>query len=306
MDISEAYAVLGASPEDDDAALKHRFHQKMKEVHPDVAGTHSHHDAHRVNEAYEMLRKRRETIQQTRYKAKPAPRWKGPVVHNAFAPRDLYSGFSAYGEESIIATGRYLWDPELESFSLLLVSLNRLTSRLMEQVIGKRGSRHPDPGSLYAPLFHLLARQYIHPLYALRKLFSPESTSEEGDIYAFAAVLGAGNTSQSRQVAALNQGDLLYPAMVKNSRLYVNDGHGNPLGYLSFDDDVLYYLIVPILQAKACQVKITVRSSVGKKQRGISRVGITLRLRLKSGIEEIPSPDLNANIQRLLSTLAYS
>jgi len=53
-------------------------------------------------------------------------------------------------------------------------------------------------------------------------------------------------------------GSFLYPAGVSNHRLYLRNNGGQIAGYLSFKDDRLYYVIIPLFEQKKAQVKIVV------------------------------------------------
>lgn len=50
-------------------------------------------------------------------------------------------------------------------------------------------------------------------------------------------------------------GSTLYPAGVSNHRLYLRNKSGQIIGYLSFKDDRLYYVIIPLLEQNKAQVK---------------------------------------------------
>lgn len=51
---------------------------------------------------------------------------------------------------------------------------------------------------------------------------------------------------------------VIYPAGITNHRLYVRNRSGEILGYLSFKDDRLYYVVIPLFEQKAVQVKMQV------------------------------------------------
>lgn len=54
----------------------------------------------------------------------------------------------------------------------------------------------------------------------------------------------------------LKSGMTVYPAGVRRHRLFLRTKEGNEIGYLSFPDDRLYYVIVPLFEQKRVQVKI--------------------------------------------------
>ena len=56
----------------------------------------------------------------------------------------------------------------------------------------------------------------------------------------------------------LRAGMTLYPQSLKNHRLYLKTKSGNAAGYISFRDDRLYYIIIPLLEQKRAQVKVQI------------------------------------------------
>ena len=50
----------------------------------------------------------------------------------------------------------------------------------------------------------------------------------------------------------------LYPLAVRNHRLFLQTGSGKTAGYLSFRDDRLYYIVIPLLEHRRAQVKIEI------------------------------------------------
>lgn len=62
---------------------------------------------------------------------------------------------------------------------------------------------------------------------------------------------------------APEEGALLSPAGLRRHRLYLKDPSGQLLGYLSFPDDRLYYVIIPLFEQRRVQVRIQVQESPG-------------------------------------------
>ena len=54
-----------------------------------------------------------------------------------------------------------------------------------------------------------------------------------------------------RHSFSLKPGDLLYPAGIRKHRLYLKNRGGHELGYLSFHDDRMYYIVVPLLDGES-------------------------------------------------------
>ena len=204
---AEAMRLLGATAQDDLKTIKKKFRAKMKLAHPDARAMQAVHDmsqAQKLNEAYELL-KNRHSKKHTHGKHKEKestwedffsfyaydePEWEAPeweftsIEHEAaYQERVVYRYEwydSASGQYRRVTTGKYLWNPDCEEFSLLLFSLNQLAQQLLsneeEQNNRSVSSRERDFAytvnrqQFQLRLFHYLAVQYIQPQYALQKL----------------------------------------------------------------------------------------------------------------------------------------
>ena len=64
----------------------------------------------------------------------------------------------------------------------------------------------------------------------------------------------------------INAGETLYPAALRQHRLYIKNHAGKELGYLSFPDDRFYYIVIPLFEQKRARVKIqAAETPPGKK-----------------------------------------
>ena len=100
---------------------------------------------------------------------------------------------------------------------------------------------------------------------------------------------------------AVNTGEPLYPSAVKNHRLYLRNQAGQELGYLSFSDDRLYYLVIPLFEQKRVQVKVLAAEIKTEKKRHTVRyqkLDLWVKL-LKKDISRLPE-SLNLQIETLL------
>lgn len=57
---------------------------------------------------------------------------------------------------------------------------------------------------------------------------------------------------------SLPSGMVLYPAGIKKHRLFLQTSQKQAVGYVSFKDDRLYYILIPLLEQKRAQVKISI------------------------------------------------
>jgi hypothetical protein len=93
---------------------------------------------------------------------------------------------------------------------------------------------------------------------------------------------------------SLAKGEKLYPAGIQKHRLYLKNKAGQKVGYLSFTDDRMYYVIIPLFEQKAVQVKIQV-SEVGSKYK---KLHLWLKLH-DDAISKMPE-NLNMQIEELI------
>lgn len=302
MTIEEAETILGVNIADDERMIKMRFRRLMSKYHPDVVQSdHPRHlkKAQLINEAYGVLQKNSAQRKKIRQEEKK-PVWNGTIIPQAFRERTIYmlDGIWEEAEQYYFAVvkGRYAWDPDLEEFSCLIHSLNEVAMELLEEAekqIGIYALSEWEQNELRFPyqvkLFHLLARQFINPLHCLKKLANAIKVDEQGrEIYCFEALL-------KTQGEKLSTGSLIYVAALTKNRIMMRDGEGNSLGHLSFQEDSLYYVIIPILQKKNAQVKCVVKQNGNRKSKA------HFYLRLKQEIEEERPANLNLQIAEVLN-----
>lgn len=359
MTINEARQILGVTDQDDLKAVKSGFRKRMARYHPDAVGAETEEvlkRAQAINEAYTLLRKvlagadgepegtddKTYESRETRKRAasrkdrtgagKKEPEeesaWAGRIMADAFVERRIYRPLflSAWEEEAAgyqeVAKGRYVWDPDLESFPCFLRSINEAAVELLEEVEQQR-RRAEQPETDRFPfqirLFHLLAGQFIPPVSCLRKLARPEMTDTAGrEIYRLRAFLGTKERRDSkmgRALSRLEKGELLYVAALKEERLMAADSEGTRLGPLSFAEDRWYYVVFPLLMAHAAQVKLVVDGVTGRRagsRLGGSysvRVDVDMYLRMdlpaEPGWEPAPDPDRDRHIRRVLEDYGH-
>ena len=104
----------------------------------------------------------------------------------------------------------------------------------------------------------------------------------------------------------LQKGELLYPSSLRKHRLYLKNHHGQEMGYLSFPDDRLYYILIPLFEQRRVQVRIRMaaKGRAREKSAGCRKLSLWIRLsdRNQSGLPE----NLNLQIERLLEAYRLS
>jgi hypothetical protein len=230
-------------------------------VHPDVLdpalGELPYH-AHEINTAYALLKKRygksgkiAQPASKKRADQKHSPSvWNAPVNEYAFTDRDVLQNVEDYDGTVLgnfcVATGKYLWTPE-EDFPLFLLSMYQCSKRLLDEIdaalgrtenLSARGKVQPELNYLLATLLASLVKEK-----------SPASGGNR--IFYILAML-----ETSYPYVNLSEGEPLIPSRLKSHRLYLKNHSGNELGYLSFVDDRLYYVVIPLFEQKKVQIKV--------------------------------------------------
>ena len=74
-------------------------------------------------------------------------------------------------------------------------------------------------------------------------------------------------SSSSRRSVLPAEGDYLFPAGIRDHRLYLKNAAGQELGYLSFRDDRMYYILIPLFEQRRVRVRIRVTGAPMSKGR---------------------------------------
>ena len=215
-----------------------------------------------------------------------------------------------------ISRGRYLWTVE-EDFPLFLLSMYRCSKQILEEEDAVRpqhaaravfgvwetdSARDPSPSRpglsaglrsrVQAELAYLLAQQFIDGTALLGELAKERTEDAAGrEIYFMPAML-----ERSGRTAA-KSGEVLYPSRIQKHRLYLKNREGRELGYLSFADDRLYYVVIPMFEQRSAQVKIR----AAEKPEGKRYQNLELWLRLAGKQNGGMPENLNLQIEKLLA-----
>lgn len=272
----KACQILGIAIDADMAEIKKVYRQLMHQVHPDTDAFHTieyAYTAQEINEAYAFLCKtcntqaasnstRTENASSTPPKRK---HWNAPLNPTAYTERNIYHYVEDYDcsiiGNIVLDTGKFLWQPE-EAFPLFLKSIMECSKKLLDQAEQESGYA-PNPSrraETQAKLVYLLAQQFIDASETLKLLVKP-SVKETCNIYHIPAML-----ELSLQAPALPAGATLYPAAITRHRLYLKSSDGQNAGYLSFHDDRLYYIVIPLFEQHRAQVKIRIAKEQQQKK----------------------------------------
>lgn len=108
--------------------------------------------------------------------------------------------------------------------------------------------------------------------------------------------------------SVLQTGETLYPSGIRRHRLYLKDRTGQELGYLSFGDDRLYYVVIPLFEQRRVRVRIRAAGQMENRHSRTARTGagagryqrLHLWLKLAERQEGGMPENLNLQIERLL------
>ena len=278
MNKMQARKILGLDGSEDEREIKKKYRKLMHKNHPDSAGTDANSDvAAKINTAYELLmkdfsgpEKKKSTI-----KRRAKKQWNGKENPNAYCARPIFHDVEDAEGKSIgtieIARGKYVWTKD-EEFSLFLRSVYVTSKELLENARPSLFFELPDviKQKYLAELTYLLTGQFVDSLISLKELGIMDTDSYRID----AMVELEGNAP------TLKLGDILFPAGVSNHRLYLRNKSGQIIGYLSFKDDRLYYVIIPLFEQKKAQVKMVVTDTIMKTKAMKRYANLNLWVRL--------------------------
>lgn len=310
MTIKEAYQVLGLPSGTGLTEIKKKYRTLMMQVHPD-ASIHidaAHNTAQEINTAYALLKEKlsadtKKESHRTKghKKQKQTTAWNSPVNKNAYREREVLQYVEDHDGTVIgnfcIARGKYMWTTD-EDFSLFLLSLYQCSKQILDEIDTQcnREDTPPDRPSFQAELTYLLAQQFISQTALLKELAKEEKAGPDGQpVFYIPSMLEA-----SGRPLSLKPGDELYPARISRHRLYLQNQAGLEAGYLSFADDRLYYIIVPLFEQKAVRIKIRVAEKQPGEKIKSRYHNLDLWIKLLDQICRQLPENLNLQIEQLL------
>lgn len=335
MNESQARRILHLAGTDDFIQIKKKYRLLMGRYHPDVLGEASSeyiHRAQEINEAYQFLKNRYRSSVRGRYpeddesganknswRSGPyTPKWIGELNDSAFCERNIYSYYSMDVETDglyyKITRGKYMWDPEEEELHLFISSIHHATKELLEKIEEKYPNvwceEHrikEQKFKIQTELFYSLIQQFVHPVETIAKLADPaKEDDEERPIYRLQAHIGTkGYDKVYKNMAKLQKGTAILPVAFEHNKIVVADREKNRLGHLSFEEDSLYFCVIPLLKKKLAQVKLIVDQVQENKKHRPYSVKVTVRvfLRLEKDAQEyrIQGGEQNLKIAELLN-----
>ena len=319
MTRKEAYRILGLPDGAGKEEIKKRYRQLMMQAHPDMnlsSDGHLTRQAQEINLAYAALKKLPENHPSANQKTKKSgasgrkrgDAWNAPVNIHAYREREIFH----YAEDPeggvlgniCIARGKYLWTTD-EDFPLFLLSIYRCSKGILGETDAML-RQDPTPAlrrDVQAELAYLLAQQFMDSTVLLHELAREVKPSNTGEhVYHIPSML-----EMSGRKISVHPGELLFPAGVRRHRLYLKNQSGHEAGYLSFHDDRLYYIVIPLFEQGIVQVRLQVSekpSSSGKNVRpGYRNLDLWIKTSRSAG-SRMPE-NLNLQIELLLKKYSH-
>lgn len=298
MYIKQAYEILGVTDNADRNEIKRKYRELMHKVHPDACAHNTDtqqddihnsdsydYSAYEINEAYSVIceyidsssKKTFNTgysfydsheygnnmdshFQYSDWSASSDKReygWDATENDNAYCNRSIYHYVEDYDGRNIgsfkIAHGRYIWTVE-EDFKLFIRSIFECSEKLLGD-IERQLDKSCDADKklvIQAELAYLIAQQFIAATDTLGKILT-SLESDDSEIFYVESMLEV-----MHGAPFIKAGMTLYPSGIRRHRLYLMTKSGQEAGYVSFRDDRLYYILIPILEQKRALVKIEV------------------------------------------------
>lgn len=305
----EAYRILGVLADASQAEIKKKYRQLILQVHPDNQTSHAEttktqYTAQEINEAYSILTKKKsKVLDKTTKKTTPEEhnkRWDAPQNLDAYTKREIFHYVEAADGEILgnisIAKGKFLWTKE-EDFPLFLISIYQCSKSLLDECDQKlHRTRWPEKrNQIQAQLAYLLTQQFIDGYNSLKECSKVEKNEKGQELFFMDAMLELHDTSVKGKV-----GEVLLPAALKNHRLYLKNEKNKELGYLSFSDDRMYYIVIPLFEQKRVQVKMQIAENHSTDRRKHKFQKVDLWIKMKEDYSNTFPESLNMQIEKVL------
>lgn len=316
MNYERACELLHIEKKDSLTDVKRKYRKIMLEIHPDTgcsADEEKQLDIAEVNEAYKFLVKKGEyerhrevlTGQKPETKSDPGV-WDAPINPNAYAAREVYQYAEDQNGNSIgmyvAGVGKYYWDHTTEDFDLFLRSILNLVSNLMEKQAEHAQISVVDSkyNQVKQELLYYLCSQFTDLESGLEAFSTKKEVDENGEtIFYLPAML---EIPKGKHIGIVEAGEPLYPVKMVKHRLHLGRQDGKVVGYLSFPDDRVYYVLIPMFENREVKVKFEAAEAVGGKGKRAGYIRLHLwigRIKNTFGLQE----NVNAKIESLLDEL---
>lgn len=308
MKHTEAYRILGITPEDSEIEIKRKYRKLMMIYHPDASGNREDiRMSQEINEAYRFLR----THQGLAGIEKSEAKWQAQINPRAYAKRSIFVDYSFLdGRIPIrkVAYGQYLWDPYLEEFSMLAKSVSETVTEILEEHFRDAWTWDAADESVemmmdrQIRLFHFLMQEYIEPIDCVRKL--GQLMEREGSLcrYEFAGAVGISDSRVLQYLLEHGMSETFFGEERGNRILLYNDS-GIVLGNLSYDEDSYYYVVNPIIAGEAERAQVEMATgTLHTDRRDLNCLG-KLDVRISITLDDAVKGEMRCNAEQIRNLL---
>ncbi|ADL35437.1 DnaJ-like protein [Butyrivibrio proteoclasticus B316] len=281
MTLKEAYKTLGASEQDDDREIKAKYKKLLIMYHPDSDPTRKRNseDDEKIRQVIEAYKKIKESEGQPIFDTYEFT-WDAFENKAAFSERNIYVQFKMYDEElplSKMARGRFVWDPDMEEFRLFSKSVLEACKDIMTDYSAILTS------DKVKDIFHLMMQEYVLPADAARKI--GKKVREDGDVEVFTFNGFVKENYSDLKASVPIIGEPLNIFLRENRAVVEEIVTGKGLGSVSFDEDELYYVILPLLEDPKVQAHASI-TKVEKSRRAGKRMNVEIELTIPKSLKD--------------------
>ncbi len=247
MTLKQAYKILNVTQQNTDREIKAKYKKLLIMYHPDSDPTRKRapEDDEKLRQIIEAYKKIRESEGEPYFDTYEFT-WAAIENKLAFAERNIFFQFRIHDEAlppSKMARGRFVWDPDMEEFSLFTKSV----LEACKELIADRDIT-PNPTQV-KDIFHLMMQEYILPADSARKLGKKTTEDDDTETYSFKG--------------------------------FIKDDH------ISFDEDELYYVVLPLLEHPNVESRTTV-TKVETRRKTPDRTHVTIDLTIPKNLTDTP------------------
>ena len=281
MTLKEAYKILGASKHDDDREIKTKYKKLLIMYHPDSDPTRKRdpEDDEKIRQVIGAYKKIRESEGEPSFDSYEFS-WDAFENKNAFSERDIYVQFRMYDEDlplSKMARGRFVWDPDMEEFRLFSKSVLEACKDILTDY---QVTLTPDK---VKDIFHLMMQEYVLPADAARKIGKKVNEDEAGETFSFNGFIKG--TSEDKRRSEVRTVEPLNIFLREDRAVVEEIVTGKILGSVSFDEDELYYVILPLLDDPAVEAHAVITKTETVRKRG-NRMHVEIDLTIPRSLKD--------------------
>ena len=283
MTLKEAYKILGVSKENTDREIKAKYKKLLIMYHPDSDPTRERapEDDEKIRQVIEAYKKIRKSEGEPYFEPYEFT-WDAFENKSAFSERNIFFQFKIYDEAlppSKMARGRFVWDPDMEEFPLFAKSVLEACKEVMTD-----HDVTPAPDKV-KDIFHLMMQEYILPADAARKIGKKIREDGDKEVYYFSGFIK--DELGSRRESKINCGEPLNIFLREDRAVVEEIVTGRMLGSISFDEDELYYVVLPLLEDPMVDAHATI-IKVDSGRRNKERIHVAIELTIPKDLTDTP------------------